>query len=207
MKFSVHIFSLFLILATSTIGCNSHSQSVPDITSEDYLVYSTLVNDLSSSREHRLALISDSTLTAVPTDEVKYSGSKKILVYRDLGIGNNAPSLSEGVKQIWPELDLEFFQVEFGRNNANSYALLLDSIHAAIPVQRSKKDSISSFMIRNGEALQIWFSRVAFNRGHNEAIIYLDYICGSLCGEGRWCWLKKSQGSWTVFKSFHTWVS
>lgn len=207
MKHSIQIFLYFSIIISGTLGCKTHPESIIPIVPEEYLVYSSIVNDLSSSNEHRLAFISDSTMPVMPPIETKYSGSKKIMVYHDYGIGKYAPRISESINQIWPEFNVKYFQGIFKNINSRSYKLILDSIHTVIPIMRYSRDSISSKMIWNGEALQIWFSRVVFNHENSEAVIYLDYVCGSLCGEGRWCWLKKSNGSWKVFKSFHTWVS
>jgi len=50
------------------------------------------------------------------------------------------------------------------------------------------------------------FSRVAFNRGLTEAFFYTEHVCG-LCGEGKYVFMRKVNGSWVVEGTAPTWIS
>jgi hypothetical protein len=53
----------------------------------------------------------------------------------------------------------------------------------------------------------IWFSRVGFNRTLDEALVYVSFVCGGLCGEGWDYVLKKRRGTWQVVGVRVIWVS
>ena len=50
------------------------------------------------------------------------------------------------------------------------------------------------------------FSRVAFNRDLTEAFFYTEHLCG-LCGAGRFVYMRKIAGKWTVVGAALTWIS
>jgi hypothetical protein len=50
------------------------------------------------------------------------------------------------------------------------------------------------------------FSRVAFNHDLTEAFFYTEHLCG-LCGEGKFVYMRKAAGKWTVAGSGGTWIS
>jgi hypothetical protein len=50
------------------------------------------------------------------------------------------------------------------------------------------------------------FSRVAFNRDLTEAFFYTEHLCG-LCGEGKFVYMRKTDGKWAVADTDTTWIS
>lgn len=50
------------------------------------------------------------------------------------------------------------------------------------------------------------FSRVAFNRDLTEAFFYTEHLCG-LCGEGKFVYMRKTAGKWTLADTSETWIS
>jgi hypothetical protein len=50
------------------------------------------------------------------------------------------------------------------------------------------------------------FSRIAFNRDMSSAFFYTEHLCG-LCGEGKFVFMRKTEGKWTVADSASTWMS
>ena len=189
------------------IGCREHIQPINLVSHEEYAIYTSIINQLSSSYSRQIAFVRDSTLFNRPPREKSNSGSNKILVYKDSGPGKYIDKFSNSVRQNWQVIDLDYYQRILEINNGTSYCLILDSMHTFIPIQRLNKDSVSLKMFDNVEPLLFWFSRVAFNPQNDEAIVYIEYVCGSVCGAGEWYWLKKSQGLWKIFKSDHTWIS
>ena len=51
------------------------------------------------------------------------------------------------------------------------------------------------------------FSRVGFNQSGDQALVYVAFSCGGLCGEGRYFVLKKSGSIWVINKIIPLWVS
>ena len=50
------------------------------------------------------------------------------------------------------------------------------------------------------------FSRVAFNRDLTEAFFYTEHLCG-LCGEGKFVYMRKTDGKWAVVATASMWSS
>jgi hypothetical protein len=50
------------------------------------------------------------------------------------------------------------------------------------------------------------FTRVGFNRSLTEAVFYTEHICG-MCGEGKYVFMRKQQGKWTILGEVSRWVS
>jgi len=50
------------------------------------------------------------------------------------------------------------------------------------------------------------FSRVGFNRELTEAVFYTEHMC-ALCGEGKYVFMRKLNGKWTVLSTASRWVS
>lgn len=50
-------------------------------------------------------------------------------------------------------------------------------------------------------------SRVGFNSEKTQALVYLEFWCRSLCGEGNYIFLNKQNGKWKAIKQNMMWVS
>jgi hypothetical protein len=50
-------------------------------------------------------------------------------------------------------------------------------------------------------------TQVGFNRSKDQALIYLTYSCGPLCGEGSYMFLSKSDGVWRREDKLRIWIS
>ena len=58
-----------------------------------------------------------------------------------------------------------------------------------------------------GSRIAITLSNVAFNDERTTAMIYWDYICGGLCGEGLLTQLDLVDGRWMIQKTLLLWIS
>ncbi|MGA8306267.1 MAG: hypothetical protein WB723_11365 [Candidatus Acidiferrales bacterium] len=54
---------------------------------------------------------------------------------------------------------------------------------------------------------RIELSRIGFNSQHSEAIVYLERVCGGLCGSGELLLLRFDAGSWKVTSRVNIWIS
>ena len=50
-------------------------------------------------------------------------------------------------------------------------------------------------------------SRVGFNKARTKAYLYMDYVCGDLCGHGWGIFLVRSGETWTVDNVVAKWIS
>ena len=54
---------------------------------------------------------------------------------------------------------------------------------------------------------RVSLSRVGFDPDHRQALMYMSYYCGSLCGHGFFLFLTKTGTGWRVDKRFQVWIS
>lgn len=53
----------------------------------------------------------------------------------------------------------------------------------------------------------IAFSRVGFNSGKNQALVFFEHWCHQLCGSGIYLFLSKDERGWKVTKMYRAWIS
>jgi hypothetical protein len=53
----------------------------------------------------------------------------------------------------------------------------------------------------------IRLSRVGFNTGRSEALVYIEHGCGATCGTGSYVLLTKGEEGWRVIKTVGLWIS
>jgi hypothetical protein len=53
----------------------------------------------------------------------------------------------------------------------------------------------------------IAFSRVGFNAGMDQSLVYFEHWCGGLCGSGIYLLLTKETDGWKVTKELRSWIS
>jgi hypothetical protein len=58
-----------------------------------------------------------------------------------------------------------------------------------------------------GEATIVNFSRIGFSCERNQALVYLAYQCGPLCGKGRLIFLEKKENIWKPVFERGLWIS
>ena len=51
------------------------------------------------------------------------------------------------------------------------------------------------------------FSRVGFSKDGLQALVFVGWSCGGLCGEGNYYFLKKENGEWKVVTKEMVWIS
>jgi hypothetical protein len=50
-------------------------------------------------------------------------------------------------------------------------------------------------------------SRVGFNPEGNQALIYMEHGCGTLCATGNFILLQKGPGGWKITQRYTPWIS
>jgi hypothetical protein len=200
---------LLIILALLFItDCQKDSPKPYAISPEEYIVYSKIIESLSDSGRVKSMLICDSTLKQYPIEPKE--DDVGIVKYTE--VYQYVPYDWKRIKYLWPEFNDTDFRKSLPRANHFSMKLFVDSISSTVPLKSlSQWPSSSPFIDKNVSVdfyrKIVWLSHVAFNNAQNEALVYVEYHCGSLCGAGNWFWLKKYQSHWKIHKHMETWVS
>jgi hypothetical protein len=71
----------------------------------------------------------------------------------------------------------------------------------------SRKAYKDALMKKYETTILIRLSRVGFNKSRNQALIHVGYICGAVCGNGRYIILSKNKDGWVIKRTIPTWVS
>lgn len=50
-------------------------------------------------------------------------------------------------------------------------------------------------------------SEVGFNQTKDKAVVYYEWFCGSLCGDGNLAILRKENGNWKIEEILNLWIS
>jgi len=53
----------------------------------------------------------------------------------------------------------------------------------------------------------LMLSRIGYNAGRDEAMVYSARCCGALCGEGRYILVAKDRDGWRIKNELHLWIS
>jgi hypothetical protein len=198
MRRLIFLLSLTILILPS----QSAAQSRKDVLAgEEYAVYSAVISKNYIKDKVRLVVVT------TPTCCEETGEMKDLLVYfREIGRAAAFPS---------PEtLD------SYAQRNKESVALRksfkLTVKYQIVPYERIEK---LFDMIELGEDWKTFyrmyprsngymrFSRVGFNRAGDEALVSTAWMCGSLCGEGRYVLLRKKNGQWKVETDVMTWIS
>jgi hypothetical protein len=72
----------------------------------------------------------------------------------------------------------------------------------------SLEDGWKQFQAKYPKASSIdTVSRVGFNNGKTQALVYYGYVCGPLCGQGQFVLLTKTGDKWNIEKEWMIWIS
>ena len=91
---------------------------------------------------------------------------------------------------------------DFVAKNAKSYQLT-KSFNLKLEYVLIPKEKLES----SDSGGLIALSRAGFDSSGNQALVYIDYGCGGLCGSGTYMLPVKNKQRWVVKKKFMAWVS
>jgi hypothetical protein len=175
------ILSLLLLLITAP----SVNQAASDqITSEEYSVYSGLINSRFLPRGTNLAVIEAHTQFDINTVPIPKEFEDDLLLK---------------IAKTYT-LDRRFrIRVKY---------LLLTQNQLDDLFKPDLRDGWDSYWktYRHATGL-LSFSRVAFNATKDQAFVCASETCGALCGNGYSFVLTKQKGTWTVAQEKHLWIS
>jgi hypothetical protein len=166
---------------------------------EEYVIYSTIIDEMYSFEKIKLAVIQDQT-TPFPVDQKE-------------------PNTMDYVRERLPELKPEALANYIANNKAFSHLTNIFSARIRCVVvsdkdlkpvfKKAKHDRFwRPFYKRypNSSGI-IFFSKVGFNAEMNQAFLYAGRQCGGLCGAGQYILLVKEESVWKIKQKLNLWVS
>jgi hypothetical protein len=195
---------VFLLLGMMGLSCHRRTESMESVAPYEYEVYRVIMSHLDDSSLYVVVAVTDSTLSTDPVTE-------KSGVVHGIPPGSYTPREFKKFAFVWPEFQSQRFQSFFETTNLRSYQLAIESLRVSDRVRKREwrimDSSPDSGLFSQGKLLLVSFSRVAIDSSGSEALLYTERVCGHLCGEGRWFWLKRSGNSWVIYKSLPSWQS
>jgi|SRR5581483_621519 len=173
----------------------------PTATSSEREVWAFLLRELSTSRHGPLPVAVDS-VTLWP----KLEANKSPLLFVRIAEGSaNDPGDSAYAAAIH----------DFIFRNSRSVAIPsaeLPSNVRAIPLktldaQDQGQSGWNNFTTRNNVQAYVTLSRVGFTVAGDRALVYVQFLCGPLCGHGAYYVLAKRAGVWSIVGDHVNWVS
>jgi hypothetical protein len=131
--------------------------------------------------------------------------SYKNLVYDSQPEWKHPEAFQKLVKEGMPEAESQTLDNYLLRNRAPEQLKVwdLDVNYALVSRSELPHDDVVKFWSRYYEKFPtssrlISFSNVGFNNQHDQAFVYVDQVCGGLCGGGGYVLLKKVNGKWEI---------
>jgi hypothetical protein len=193
-------FSLTLALLLVSRAAPSGSPR-PDVSADEYKIYSAVVMKNYVEEDTRLAVITDETYDPVPDGD-----SARVL--DGLGKLHFLPSA-----ETWDDFVAQNRKGEqkLGRSfslGVNYVIVDYKSIEGlfepAVDLDEAWKKFYRQYPRSNG---YFRVSRVGFNRAQDQALVHTSWMCNQRCGEGRYVLLVKRDGEWKVEDTYTQWVS
>jgi hypothetical protein len=184
--------ALGMVVAAMTSGCGH--PPVVDRQNEEYAVYSGLINSFQSEPGVDLLLIANQTISTSPQldekDFIKYNlpdtTAKETL--------NDYKLIDSQPLNVANRFAINRRYILLSNQEARSY---FENSDTRLRLQEKYPTSSGRIMM---------LSRVGFNRGMNEALVYAWAYCGGECGGGGYYLLRKEDGGWKV-KEKKLWIS
>jgi len=204
MKFIVAALVSALLV---TSACRTQSRQAGDqsnISAEEYAIYAAVIGDMFAG--DRVTFDTQSKVKILVIED------KTVSEHFDSAAGENE---SERLKQIFsPPISQEIID-DFVAKNAKSCQLTnsldLKLKYTLIPKEKIKPitgDPSDEFYRQFPDSGgYIALSRVGLNASGDQALAYMQHVCGGLCGTGHYILLLKKNGKWGVQEKFRAWIS
>ena len=198
---------LILLALLSCAPISDHPKNV----NEEYEIYSTIIDSIFSEPSTKLIVINDSTILDYYNGK-NYINTKEYEI-DSLGLltfllhGINAPSREEVYQDYIAKstekykLDLEkiMFNIKTTALNRNDFTRFFD---------RGANNGWSYFYEKYPNSIgYLEFSRVSFNKIRDIALVYIENICGGLCGSGDYYLLEREKDKWKIKGRVNIWTS
>jgi hypothetical protein len=174
-----------------------------DATEEEFAVYAAAIEKLFAGGEVTFDGHSKVTLLVIKYNTVADRFSPNILDNREY-VKQELPSLSEVTVNDYREKNREPSQLKDSFNLKIKHVLVSQE-----EIEQAFKDGgWKGFYRKYPESGgYIGFSRVGFNPGMTQALVYFEHSCDLLCGSGLYVLLSKDSEGWKVINISRSWIS
>lgn len=190
-----------LVMALCCAGVPLHAQNPtePQLSDDEAAIYTALFQEIYQAAKGRPIVLSDQTALGVPP-----------------GMIANIPVEGPQTKRFLDQIAAETRQDYEDRNHQSAR---LPSPCRLAPECVTANIADLAPEVKNDKAWRGFFkkyinspgivvvSRIGFNRGHTEAIVYTGCSCGTLCGQGDFAWMVKHGAEWVVQDRAVVWIS
>ena len=191
-------FTFAVILSLLVVSSVMPQDKQPNVTTEEYAVYSAAMSSLFSQQKH-IIIIDHTDCTSLCTGSA-YPDSSWVDRMR-----NEFPGLAQDIIDDYLRRNREPYQLQKHFSLKFEYSLL-ERKEIESKLHADPRKGTQEVYTQLGGILEL--SRVAFNPTMNQALVYLGYECGMLCGTGYFFLLNKDRnGTWVVLKRQTEWVS
>jgi hypothetical protein len=189
-----------LVLASfflgSTLSASPKAVRQSEVSSEEYAVYSTLITEEYVTDKVKLVVIANPT-----------SGGNRSKDMADYFLQQLSP-LSQATYDDYLERNSKPYTLSNSFTLKEKYVLVeyreVEKLFDNPDLDEAWKEFYRRFPASNG---YIVLSRVGFNHEKDQALVYMAWMCKSLCGEGKLMLMSKRDGKWKVEKHYTVWVS
>ncbi len=192
---------LVLVLTAHSLGGASYP-TLPqtEIAADEYAVYDAVIADMFADNKVTFDFGGDVTvkMLVILNHTVAYTFST-VSSRSQTGVTEDWRSHFPGILQQ----TVEDYATKSTQPSLlkRSFNLKVDYILVGPEEERTRRDE---WHAADG---RVSLSRVGFDRDHRQALVYMSFYCGVLCGHGFFLFLTKSGTAWGVDKKFQVWIS
>ena len=211
--FSIWLVALFLLVNCTTnqldsmptapppsnsIETSTSSQPINSLTNEEYAVYDTVIKSLYQTESIELIVINDHTATDLAPGETLEQAMQYVQDNMEQVI--DPETLADYKNQNQKSIQLEeSFSLDI------PYILLTETQSNQILDATNNWDNFNQ-TYPNAQGIMT-LSRVGFNAGRDQAVLYIGNRAGLGTGEGFYVFLTKEGEEWAINSSLLAWVS
>ena len=159
--------------------------------------------------------ISIKPFTIPDNDVLVYGSSPPNMFIRDTGQTKIVTSFGEPVERMVTE-EFEFDSSEFFTGKFSTKTLNIQDCYSDVDTSPRLEDLDyktimkyeKSYAEEDAVFTSLWkFSAPVFSEDARFAIVYVEYFCGGLCGEGYYMLVKKNEKGWSLMGIHSIWIS
>ncbi len=177
--------------------------------SEEYAVYSSILNEMFLKEGVKLLVISDQAMFHDRFGEQQLSSDERLQhkkryyssVDDDTFIDFEAKSLISSKLESKFKISINYILI-------NENELIEKILRNEAEIEKDKKDGkynlYDKYPVARG---LIKFSKIGFNKKRNQAFVEVNFTHCGLCGSGDYVLLEKKQDVWKIKEIFNRWVS
>lgn len=217
IKFFVGVLAFFLgifAVLSFTFGDSiSHldvlsSSSDDTAISEEYAVYSVLLNEMFIKEGVKLLVISERAAFQDNFGEQQLSFDERLQRKKQY-----FSSVEDGTFIDFDAKSFKSSKLEYEFKSSINYVLIDDGeliekvLRDEADLEKDRKDGKYHLFEKYPEAKGlIKFSKIGFNKKRNQAFVEVKFTHCGLCGRGDYVLLEKKQGIWKIKEIFNRWI-